>query len=88
MPEPELATRRRKLLNLRRDRYDHSAYGRSGVGIGLTYGMSAFGYPAGPIAGVQTPAVDPPVSPDQFGAGVAPTDSGTAAAADSGGAPA
>lgn len=79
MPSPEerVSIRRKKLLNLRRG-------SRNGV-FGLTYGMSAFGYPLGAIAGVQTP--DLPVSPDQFG-GVAP-DASTASdsGSDSGGAP-
>lgn len=84
VPEERLNARRRKLLHLRRSR---------GV-YGLSYGVSAFGYPLGAIAGVQgvvtapgDQPVDPPISSDQFGAGIAPSsgaaDSGTG---DSGGA--
>lgn len=79
MPVPEeraAVVRRRKLLNLRRAR---------GV-LGLSYGMSAFGYPLGSITGVQGPPTDPPVSPAQFGdTGIVAPDS---ASSDSGGAPA
>jgi len=69
--ESEAARRRRKkLLHLR------ATFG----------GVSAFGYPYGPIPGVQTPPNDPPpCNPDQFGSGgSAPADAG--GSGDSGGA--
>ena len=64
----ERARRRRRLLRLR--------------GSGVTYSLSAFGYPLGSITGVVAP--DPPLS-DQFnGVAGTTTDSGTTSGASTG----
>lgn len=78
-PYETLPPRRRKVLNLRR--------GLRGGVFGVSYGMSAFGYPLGAITGVQVPA-EPPLSTDQFGGADAGEGSGDAGSAggDSGGA--
>lgn len=59
MGAEEMPARRRKQLSL-----------RGSGGLGLMYGISAFGYPLGAIPGVQTPDTSPPLQGDQFGGAV------------------